>query len=126
MDVKSFINKYGNQITLSSKRVDFNPHYCNDHNSDHWKVTIKMFGRQYTTYFSQGYAFHGKEPELKYILDAFQSDINSIQEGLTEFICAYGYEDDVSKGKRIYYNIEKTEERLKQLMGEAYDDLVSY
>jgi len=125
MDIKKFLKKYGDKIKINCKRVDRNPH-MEDFNADHWKVTLKMGGRQFTTYFSQGYAFDGKEPELKLVLETFLNDIDSISEGLDNFIIEYGYEECYKKGERIFKTIEKTEERLKRLMGSDYDDFVSY
>ena len=50
--MKQFVNR--NKITARSEWADSNPNMDGGENMNHFKVTLKGGGRQYTLYFSQG------------------------------------------------------------------------
>lgn len=114
MKLSDFIKKY--RIKISSVYTDINPNMKDSKNMDNWNTTLKFRGRQYTFYFSQGYGFKCKEPELDTVLSNFLADSSYVNISMEEFADEFGY--DCRTGRMIYNNIIKQDERLQRLFGE--------
>lgn len=99
------------QISYKTEQIYQNPNAPDWKDADHYKVTMFMRHggkkRQYTTYYSMGYALKRK-PTLAEVLQCLAMDIRSVQnENLTDWCASMGYSDDSIRANRIYSIINK-------------------
>jgi hypothetical protein len=119
MNAKQFATKNG--ITIKSEFVDANLNAPDWKDANHFRVTLKMKGKQLTTYFSQGYGISG-EPQAADVLDCLASDAAGFENARSfeEWASEYGYDTDSRKAEKTYKVIEKQADKLKNFLG---DDL---
>lgn len=114
-----------NQMSISSVRVDENPH-MDSQDMDHWKCTLRAGKSRMTVYFSQGYGHNGKEPKLSGVLSCLASDSSSVENNDFENWCAdLGYDTNSRKAEKTYKICEKQAEKLREFLGDsAYETLL--
>ena len=118
-----------NKVTMTWADADSNPFMGDDRNSmNHYKVTIKHDGRQYTTWFSKGSGYNGNPPDVMEVLECLVSDcsvLDSSGGGFLDWCNEYGYSDDSIKALRTYETIQNQAKRLEKLFGrELYETLL--
>lgn len=117
--VKMLVNRYG--IKSESKLVGSNPN-MNDmpEGSNHYKVTLRGFGRRMTISYSMGPALTG-EPEAVDVLDCLISDSDCIEGGFDEFCGNCGYNSDSRKAEKIYRACVATSKKLHRFLGDKFN-----
>lgn len=112
MDMQTFVRE--NKIKMDVLGVDENKNMPNWKDANHFKVTLKHKGRQYTTYFSQGYGIVGV-PEVEDVLNCLAMDSCWIENA-----CCFD-----SWTNEYGFDIYGVAERLKGLLGQdLYDKLL--
>jgi hypothetical protein len=116
---KRLIENFG--ITIKSVKIDKNP-FMNDSEfpMDHWKSTLKMGKRQFTTRFSKGSGLKGEEPTIEEILECMQLDISYVDDGYEWFVDSLGYED-TRKTRKMFEQISSDKEKLEKFFGEKFE-----
>ncbi len=111
------------QVTITSTRTNSNP--CMDANMDHWKVTMKYFGRQMTLVFSKGYGHHGAEPNVQEVMSCLFSNASLIKNARNfyEWCNDLGFHCEDRKARRIYAACLSQAKKLQQFAGDDYDML---
>lgn len=119
MTVTEFLRKY--RVTSSSDWTPTNPHWTGEqHNANHYKVTLKYQGRQFTLYYSKGVMLQGA-PTTKEVLECLAMDFRMIENGLDDFVDELGYE--YREGKNIFDTIEDQGAKMFKLLGfDAFQD----
>lgn len=89
---------------------------------DHWKVTLKYKGKQYTFVYSKGYGHSGKEPDVKECLYSLMSDYHCVahKPSLREFAEELGYDENPQEAKRAYEGCIKSGKNLIRLLGSDF------
>ena len=123
----------GNKISITSKRVDRNPHMdAGSTTMDNWKCTLiygAMSGRKarMTVHFSKGFGHHGQEPTVAEVLDCLASDASGV-DGCRDFAdwCnEYGYEVDSRKAEKTWQACRHQTTRLENFLGQdLYGELL--
>ena len=123
--IKQFVNRY--KVKASSKLAESNPHMIDEQwNANHYKVTLKTRGRQYTLYFSKGVLLTG-DPTAEEVLSCLALDAASIENSRSfeDWASDLGYDPDSRRAEKIYNGVVKSSERLKILLGdEGYNQLL--
>lgn len=109
-----------NNVTMTFEQADSNP-YISDmpSGSNHYKVTIKKNGKQFTTYYSQGPAiYHG--PEIEDVLNCLALDSLSFENArdFEDFANEFGYDTDSRRAEKIYRACEKTSKSMHRLFSD--------
>ena len=117
MNTKQFVRKH--RVSINNKWSDSNPYMPDSLNMNHWKVTLKHNGRQYTTYYSMGYGLSG-EPTAADALDCLASDAAGYENARSfeDWAGDYGYDTDSRKAERIFRIVGKQADKLKTLLGD--------
>lgn len=117
MNTKQFVNKHG--IKISCEWADENKNNPGWKEATHFRVTLRMKGKQLTTYFSHGYGISG-EPTADSVLEALASDSSGIENARSfeEWAGEYGYDTDSRKAETIYKVCEKQAEKLQRFLGD--------
>ena len=125
MTLKDFIT--ANRITMTATKIDQNPNAPDWTEADHWRVNMRRVpggkvDTRMSTYFSQGYAHHGAEPDAASVLDCLASDAASVDQArdYEDWARDFGYDPDSRKAEKIYKACQRRAERLKAFLG---DDL---
>ena len=120
--MQQFVNK--NNIRITSEWAAENPANKEWKDANHYKVTLKMNGRQMTLYFSQGYGISG-EPTAQSVINCLISDAIGFENsrGFEDWAGEYGYDTDSRKAEAIYKTIERQAKKLKQFLGEKYNQI---
>lgn len=125
MNIKQFVRQ--NNIKISAeygtclKPEDFKQ-------SDPWKVTLSMNGRQITTPFFKGYGHGGEEPTAEEVLKCLILDYSGWDSAndFEDWASDLGFDTDSRKAERTYKQIEKQSRKLKNFLGQALiDDLMA-
>lgn len=122
--IKSFVN--ANKIKMDVNYAAENKNAPGWKDANHYKVMLKMNGKQLTTYFSQGYGITG-EPKPEDVLNAFASESLGVENARSfeEWAREYGYDEDSRKAERIFKVCEKQVDKLKNFLGdELYHELL--
>jgi hypothetical protein len=122
--IRDFVTQNG--ITIKVERADSNKNAPDWKDANHYKVTLKMAGKQLTTYFSQGYGING-EPKASSVLDCLASDAAGYENArdFEDWASEYGYDTDSRKAEKMYKVIGKQADKLKLFLGEnLYDSLL--
>jgi hypothetical protein len=113
--LEELIHKYG--IKTAVEWSNTNPN-MSGFDANHFKVTFHIKDesgtRQMTTYFSKGKALTG-EPTATEVIDCLITDMQSITEGLDDFIANMGYE--YKEGKKVFDTIETQTQKLFNFLG---------
>lgn len=112
-------------IKIESKLTDTNPNFHSDstewmRSAHHYKVTLRAYGRQMTTYFSMGPALC-EDPDAEGVLDCLLSDSPACKQDFAEWARDLGYDEDSRKAGRTYNACLKLGTKLKQFLGEHYE-----
>jgi len=95
--------------------------------SAHYKVVLRMGGKQMTVPFSMGPA-HCKEPNAEDVLNCLASDSSSVENArgdFEEWASEYGYDTDSRKAEKLFRACKKQAESLKKFLGdELYESLL--
>ncbi|UOF80577.1 hypothetical protein [Caudoviricetes sp.] len=113
--LEELLHKYGVKTTV--EWANTNPNMKDNGHMNHFKVlfTIKDDStRQMTVYFSKGKALT-EEPTATEVIDCLIQDMNSISEGLDEFVDSMGYE--YHEGKKVFDTIETQTQKLWNFLG---------
>ena len=117
-NIKNFIEE--NKIKMTCEYADHNPN-MDDKNwqANHYKITLKTNGKQFTLYFSQGIGITG-EPKIESVLDCLASDAAGYENAsdFEDWANEYGYDTDSRKAEKTYNLIGKQADKLKNLLGE--------
>ena len=133
------------RITMTSDRIDSNPHMASPREMDHWKCKLsRTWGartdpeaapvRTYATRknrmtvpFSMGFGHNGKAPEAADVLSCLASDASSVsQSDIEEWCRDMGYDTDSRKAERTYKICQKQAGRLKRFLGDDLYDTLLY
>lgn len=123
--MKAFVNRY--HITASARLVDANPNMTDmPEGSTHWRVTLRMMGRQMTTSFSMGPA-HSHEPTAVEVLDCLVSDAAGYESArdFADWCAEYGYDEDSRKAERTFKAIGEATKRLRRFLGATYEEALT-
>lgn len=114
--MQQFVNK--NRIKARADWADSNPH-MDDFQGNHFKVTLRMAGRQMTLAFSQGYAVGG-EPTAADVLNCCAGDSSSVENARSfeDWASDLGYDPDSRKAEKIFKICEVQAAKLKKFLGE--------
>jgi hypothetical protein len=116
MNINGFCTK--NRINIKSEYVDENKNNPGWKDANHFKFTLKMKGKQFTSYFSKGYGLNG-EPTAPEVLDCLASDAMGVEWDSFEGWCNnYGYDTDSRKAEKTYQLIESQSKKLENFLGE--------
>ena len=97
-------------------------------NMDAWTMKLRYKGRSFTIPFFMGYGHSGAKPTAALVLEALTGDAASYAEAtdIDEFAANMGYDmseaEDRRKVRRIYTGVERNTRKLKQFLGEDFDD----
>jgi hypothetical protein len=123
------MNKFikDNKITITSKKVDNNPHMTN-FDGDHWKCILEYNKKRMTIYFSKGYGFEGKKPSIEEVLNCLASDSLCIENNpsFEEFANEFGYDTDSRNAKKTYTVCIKQSKKLFKFLGEVLYNILLY
>ena len=112
-------------ITLTAEKWPKNPNLDSPLPMDHWKVILWSKWTWLTTYFSKGLLFNGEAPNVDEVLDCLASDAQGIDQEFEDWASDLGYDPDSRKAEKVYKNIQRESEKLKNLLGEkAYKTLL--
>lgn len=112
MTVKEFLAKY--PVKAFSEWAPRNPHMNGMNSANHYKVTLKYEGRQFTLYYSKGAALRG-EPTADEVIECLAVDFSFIEYGLDDFVDNLGY--DREEARRIFNTIEDQGAKMFKLLG---------
>lgn len=123
MNTKLFVARF--KVKASVDYADSNPNMADSNNMNHYKVTLRMNGRQMTVPFSQGYGIK-HEPTAADVLDCLASDAAGFQNtrSFEEWAAEYGYDTDSRKAESTFRNVKRQTEKLMNLIGDHFDRLV--
>lgn len=115
-----------NKVTMTAEYASINPNMVNEKwQANHYKVTLRYQGRQYTTYFSQGLGIAGS-PEVDSVLDCLASDAQGVDGATFEnWASDYGYDTDSCKAEKIFKACQREAVNLRRLLGAKYTDLLN-
>lgn len=106
-------------IRIESEYADENKNAPEWTDANHYKVTLKMGKKQFTTYYSMGYAIT-EEPQADDVLNCLALDSSSVENArdFSDFANELGYDDDSIKALHTYKVCVKQAKRLKEFLGE--------
>jgi len=123
MTLQEFIRQ--ERITLTFEIAPKNPNMEDSAQMNHWKVVLWSKWTWMTTYFSKGLLFNGEAPNVDEVLDCLASDAQGIDQPFEDWASDFGYDPDSRKAEKVYKNIQRESEKLKNLLGEkAYKTLL--
>ena len=89
-----------------------------------YKVTLRFQGRQLTTTFYMGSAL-ASEPDAAGVLYCLATDARAGESSLEDFCSDFGYDPDSRKAEATWNTCVKLAPKLRQLLGEHFDDVCS-
>lgn len=124
---KHFIQDWG--ITASSEQVDVNINNPDWKDANHYKVVLKYRKdngfKQYTTYFSMGYALKGR-PTAEDVLNCLSQDVRGLADSFEEWADEYGYDSDSRSAEKMYRAINKQAQDIENWLPEnAYKQFLT-
>ena len=125
MNIKSFVRQNDIKIIAEYGTVEVPEDFKQ---SDPWKVTLRMNGRQMTIPFFKGYGHGGAEPTAEEVLECLISDYSGWDSAndFEDWASALGLDTDSRKAERTYQQVEKQSRKLKNFLGQALiDDLMA-
>ena len=125
MNIKSFVRQNDIKIIAEYGTVEVPEDFKQ---SDPWKVTLRMNGRQMTIPFFKGYGHGGAEPTAEEVLECLISDYSGWDSAndFKDWASDLGLDTDSRKTKRTYQQVEKQSRKLKNFLGQALiDDLMA-
>jgi hypothetical protein len=113
--LEELLHKYG--VKTDIEWTAKNPHMAN-FDANHYKITFHIKdedgSRQMTTYYSMGKALTDK-PTATTVIDTLMQDMQSITDGLDDFIANMGYE--YQEGKKVFDTIETQTQKMFNFFG---------
>ena len=125
MNIKSFVRQNDIKIIAEYGTVEVPEDFKQ---SDPWKVTLRMNGRQMTIPFFKGYGYGGAEPTAEEVLECLISDYSGWDSAndFKDWASDLGLDTNSHKTKRTYQQVEKQSRKLKNFLGQALiDDLMA-
>ena len=125
MNIKSFVRQNDIKIIAEYGTVEVPEDFKQ---SDPWKVTLRMNGRQMTIPFFKGYGHGGAEPTAEEVLECLISDYSGWDSAndFKDWASDLGLDTNSHKTKRTYQQVEKQSRKLKNFLGQALiDDLMA-
>lgn len=125
MNIKSFVRQNNIKINAEYGTVEVPEDFKQ---SDPWKVTLRMNGRQMTIPFFKGYGHGGAEPTAEEVLECLISDYSGWDSAndFEDWASDLGLDTDSRKAERTYQQVEKQSRKLKNFLGQALiDDLMA-
>lgn len=86
----------------------------------HYRVVLRLEGRQLTTTFHQGSA-HTQEPTAADVLYCLCSDARAGELDFEDFCSEFGYDTDSRKAEKIWKACTDTAPKVRQLLGPWYE-----
>ena len=113
-------------IIKTATKIQENPNNEKWKDADHWKLilTNTLSGIRRTVYYSQGYAWEGHQPNIADVLDCLAADATYSTDTFEDFCDNFGYNTDSRNAERIYKAGIKNTEKLKDLLGDEFDNFV--
>lgn len=92
---------------------------------DDWKVTLKHRRKQLTVDFHMGQGHQQAEPTAHDVLSCLLMDASGYDSArdFEDWASEYGYDTDSRKAEQTYNTLIKQTRRLKQFMGELWEDV---
>jgi len=125
VNIKSFVRQNDIKIIAEYGTVEVPEDFKQ---SDPWKVTLRMNGRQMTIPFFKGYGHGGAEPTAEEVLECLISDYSGWDSAndFKDWASDLGLDTNSHKTKRTYQQVEKQSRKLKNFLGQALiDDLMA-
>lgn len=124
MKLDRLCEKYG--VSISCKETGDPGSWEGPRGSMHWKVVLRMEGRQLTTAFHQGPAIC-KEPTAADVVSCLASDWSGIQStrDFEDWATDYGYDTDSRKAEKLYQACKRAAEKFARWAGDRADEFVS-
>jgi len=132
--IHDFIKKH--KVRMSCRHAASNPH-MNDSSMSHYRCTLTCGKKRMTTTFSHGSAHGGKTPDVANVLSTLALDASGFENNssIEEWAREYGYDSDdggydrggpsnLREGKKIFNAVKKQTAALKNLVGDAYEELL--
>ena len=117
-NIKDFASSL--KLKMDVNYADSNPSMSNDSwQANHYKLTFKKDGKQFSTFFSQGIGIKG-EPSIPGVLECLQTDCQSAEYGFDEFCDEFGYDKDSRKAFKTYRACGKIKGKLHKFFGADY------
>ena len=115
-----------NKIGIQSEWADHNPNMADFNNMDHWKFTIRMGKKRMSGYFSKGYGYHRKEPNVYEVLSCLASDSAGIEQSFDDWVSDLGHDtEDVRTAQKTYKAWRKASDKLRRFLGDdLYQELL--
>lgn len=120
--MKCFADRY--RLTATSRLVGSNPNMSDmPAGSTHWRVTLRMRGRQLTVPYSMGPACGG-EPEAMDVLDCLCFDASTVEQApfFEEWAGECGYDPDSRKAERVWKAVGYQTRALRKFLGVLYQE----
>ncbi len=86
-----------------------------------YRVTLRYKRRRMSLDYFMGSALTS-EPDSASVLSSLLLDASALDESFENWCADYGYDTDSRKAERLYKLCCKQGEKLKQLLGDDYDD----
>ena len=109
------------EISMTYRASDRNPHMEGRDHMDNWRVTLRCNRSRMTLYFSKGSGHNGEPPTTEEVLDCLASDAAGLlnTSSFEDWCAQYGYDTDSRKAEKIFKAVESETERLRNLLGES-------
>jgi glucan biosynthesis protein len=108
------------KLQMDVNYADRNPSMINDSwQANHYKLTFKKDGKQFSTFFSQGLGI-SEEPKMVGVLECLQSDCQSTEYSFDEFCGEFGYDQDSIKALKTYKACGKIKDKVHKFFGADY------
>lgn len=113
------------KIKCSSQRVAENPNMEPTWSANHYKCTLRAWGRQMTVPFSMGLG-HTREPNALDVLYCLVSDASSLHNArdFEDWASEFGYDTDSRKAEKLYKTIKLQAKKLNKFLGEHCEEIL--
>jgi len=92
--------------------------------SNPWTVTLRFQRRRLTVPFWTG-SLITTEPTAADVLSCLCSDARGGESTFEEFCSDFGYDTDSRKAERLYRECERSAKRVRQFLGDAFDEVAN-
>jgi hypothetical protein len=120
--LKQFVNKY--KIRISVQSIESNPNAIEwkideRHPPNHYKVTLKLSTRQFTTFYTMG-AAHCHEPDAKEVIDSLRMEWECIHysNNFENWAHDLGYDTDSRKALESYKISKRLAYKFARFLGD--------
>ncbi len=108
---------YGNDVeyaTLDKWQQEANP----------WTITLRYRRRQMRVNYWTGQGIT-TDPSAVDVLESLCMDASGADQSFDEWCSDYGYDTDSRKAERTYRSVQEQTRRLRRLLGDDFDEIVS-